>query len=359
MGYIYKITNDINNKIYIGKTEHINPEDRWKEHLNDYKKERCEKRPLYAAMNKYRVEHFHFEVIEETQNDEISCEREQYWIEKLRTYVGFKDCNGYNATLGGDGKSYLNLDEDEVIRYHIEEACYVTKWTAEHFNLSYDTIKEVLTKNNIVYLRQQDVNKMISYIKYGGVLQIDIKTKNIINSFETAQQADEYFCYHSDKIGKICRSQNIIKHYIGGYFFCYGVDYLKYIDKINENDINYKKQNKKQKEKKKNKRYNYELIYSDLLNTKNLVKTIDNLQLNIKSISNIRRMLKKLGYDMSFLKQKKEIIQIDIVTNKIINKFDSITDANIALNKNPYSRNISSCLSGKTKTAYGYIWKYI
>ena len=58
-------------------------------------------------MNKYGVEHFHFSVIEETDD---ACEREMYWIEKLRTYVGYSDCNGYNATLGGEGKCYLNLD---------------------------------------------------------------------------------------------------------------------------------------------------------------------------------------------------------------------------------------------------------
>lgn len=111
MGYIYKITNEINAKIYIGKTEYVNPEKRWKEHLREYKKARCEKRPLYSTMNKHGVEHFRFEVIEETDNPEETCKREQYWINELRTYVWFKDCNGYNATLGGDGKCYLNIDE--------------------------------------------------------------------------------------------------------------------------------------------------------------------------------------------------------------------------------------------------------
>lgn len=33
MGYIYKISNKINSKIYIGKTEEIDPNDRWKQHL--------------------------------------------------------------------------------------------------------------------------------------------------------------------------------------------------------------------------------------------------------------------------------------------------------------------------------------
>ena len=36
-GYIYKITNQINQKIYIGKTVNSIIE-RWKEHLHDYKK---------------------------------------------------------------------------------------------------------------------------------------------------------------------------------------------------------------------------------------------------------------------------------------------------------------------------------
>jgi len=32
MGWIYKITCDINDKIYIGKTEDVDPYDRWKDH---------------------------------------------------------------------------------------------------------------------------------------------------------------------------------------------------------------------------------------------------------------------------------------------------------------------------------------
>ena len=111
MPYIYKITNKINNKIYIGKTSHSSIEERFKEHIRDSRKTRCEKRPLYDAMNKYGVENFSIEQIEQVKNDEIASEREQFWIEKLRTYIGFSDCNGYNATLGGDSKRYYNYTE--------------------------------------------------------------------------------------------------------------------------------------------------------------------------------------------------------------------------------------------------------
>ena len=63
MAYIYKIINDVNDKIYIGKTE-CSIEKRFKEHCKDAFKERNEKRPLYAAMKKYGIDHFHIEEIE-------------------------------------------------------------------------------------------------------------------------------------------------------------------------------------------------------------------------------------------------------------------------------------------------------
>lgn len=102
MAYIYKITNDINGKLYVGKTE-FSIEKRFKEHCSDAFRNRNEKRPLYSAMQKYGIEHFHIELLEETDNPE---EREIYWIETLGS---FKD--GYNATIGGDGRRYINREE--------------------------------------------------------------------------------------------------------------------------------------------------------------------------------------------------------------------------------------------------------
>lgn len=63
MGYIYLITNKINNKKYVGKTTKSIKE-RWEEHLKDSKKEKCEIRPLYRAIRKYGIENFTIEEIE-------------------------------------------------------------------------------------------------------------------------------------------------------------------------------------------------------------------------------------------------------------------------------------------------------
>ena len=101
MAYIYQITNQINGKIYIGKTERTIQE-RWREHCKDYLRERCYDRPLYRAMRKYGLSNFTIELLEETNNPE---EREIFWIEQKGSFK-----HGYNATMGGDGKKYIDYD---------------------------------------------------------------------------------------------------------------------------------------------------------------------------------------------------------------------------------------------------------
>lgn len=102
-GKIYKIYNDINDKLYIGKTLST-IEERFKQHCVDRNRRQYEKRPLYNAMNKYGVEHFYIELIEECDLELLS-QRECYWIEFYDTYH-----NGYNATKGGDGRQLYDYN---------------------------------------------------------------------------------------------------------------------------------------------------------------------------------------------------------------------------------------------------------
>lgn len=74
----------------------VKPSLLYRKDCKDSRKERCEKRPLYDAMNKYGVENFIVEELEYVKDENILSEREVYWIKELETY-------GYNATKGGDG----------------------------------------------------------------------------------------------------------------------------------------------------------------------------------------------------------------------------------------------------------------
>ena len=138
MGYIYCITNLINNKQYVGKTTY-SVERRWKQQCCDYKKLKCANRPLYKAMNKYGIENFKIEVLEQCERNLIS-EREQYWIKYLKTYH-----LGYNATLGGDGS--LIFDELEIIQLYNVHKC--VKTVASILGCCTDTVSAILKSNNI------------------------------------------------------------------------------------------------------------------------------------------------------------------------------------------------------------------
>lgn len=104
MFFIYKITNQVNNKCYIGSSNSDRGmETRWNEHISSSQKKSCcgYNYPLQKAMRKYGIENFVYEIIEDNiQTREKRAEREKYWIIKCNslTNVG----HGYNQTLYTD-----------------------------------------------------------------------------------------------------------------------------------------------------------------------------------------------------------------------------------------------------------------
>lgn len=97
-------------------------------------------------MKKYGIEHFHIELIEETDKPE---EREKFWIEQKRSFK-----TGYNATLGGDGKKYL--DYDLIIATYKQVQSQIE--TARIVGCFDDTVRMVLQQNDIPILSSEEVN---------------------------------------------------------------------------------------------------------------------------------------------------------------------------------------------------------
>lgn len=214
MAYIYQIKNDINDKIYVGKTTLPTIEERFRQHLTDYKKETEKIRPLYRAMNKYGAEHFFVELLEECSFKELE-DKEVYQINKLDTYH-----NGYNATRGGDGKTLY--DYDEIIEKY--ENGLSVKEISKETGACVDIIYNILTTNgfDLVKNAQQKTRKTQGKSCY----QIDIKTQKILNTFETLTDAGRYICGMklsssspvkvASKIGKVCNGERIT-----AYGFCW------------------------------------------------------------------------------------------------------------------------------------------
>lgn len=177
MSYIYKITNQINGKLYIGKTNRTIQE-RFKEHCRDYLKRENEKRPLYSAMKKYGICNFSIELIEECALNEAEI-REKYWIE---FYGSFK--YGYNATLGGDGKAYI--DRDLVIKTYQE--LQTIKSVAKQMSIDEKTIRDILRDNNIIIRQTPEVNKD----KYGITVGMYDKEGKFLRMFASYSEAGQW-----------------------------------------------------------------------------------------------------------------------------------------------------------------------
>lgn len=95
---IYKISNNINNKVYIGCSTDISK--RFKEHRNYVLSPKQYNKTLYKAFRKYGIENFTFSILEECSKDFLSI-REQYYIKLYNSYL-----DGYNETIGGDIGSF-------------------------------------------------------------------------------------------------------------------------------------------------------------------------------------------------------------------------------------------------------------
>ena len=93
MAFIYRATNKINGKFYIGRTSYDKLYKRINSHIWYSKHKKCNI-PFPNALKKYGKENFEWEILEECENKDMGS-REIYWINRLSPK--------YNATLGGDG----------------------------------------------------------------------------------------------------------------------------------------------------------------------------------------------------------------------------------------------------------------
>lgn len=170
MGFIYKVTNNINNKVYIGKTLH-NIEKRFNEHKWEAKTN-AKGRPFHLALNKYGSENFSIEILEEVEFNKLN-EKEIYWISFYNSYIGFPQSNGYNATLGGDGT--IKSDYELIISDYL-----ITKskqQTAKNFNCCVETVRiaceiyGIKTINNSTGRKIQRIDENNNIQEYNSIKQ--------------------------------------------------------------------------------------------------------------------------------------------------------------------------------------------
>ena len=133
---IYKITNLINGKSYIGQSKNITT--RWRRHRTSaYNKNDCSyEYPLYRAIRKYGLENFSFEILEECLVKELD-EKERFYIEKFNSFE-----EGYNQNKGGLTGNHSKLSEENLkeIIFLLQTTDLTNVQIGERFNVSENTV---------------------------------------------------------------------------------------------------------------------------------------------------------------------------------------------------------------------------
>ena len=141
---IYKITNKLNNKSYIGQS--INIQKRWSREKQSafLKNDKCYNTILSQAFRKYGIQNFTFEILEECEPKDLN-QKEQEYILLYNSYT-----NGYNATTGGQGPSNycFKLSQNDIVQIYdllLNHPEISQKTIAIQFNVIEETISEINT----------------------------------------------------------------------------------------------------------------------------------------------------------------------------------------------------------------------
>jgi group I intron endonuclease len=144
MGFIYKITNLVSKKCYIGETKEVSPEKRWQRHIQTIKNNKgCP--ALRDAIKKYGIEKFKFEVLIICFDEDRFIYEKEY-IKKYNSQVP----NGYNILPGGEGGGFLGKTHSEETRKKIGESGKVFREkNPNHFETYREKHTEAMKKVDI------------------------------------------------------------------------------------------------------------------------------------------------------------------------------------------------------------------
>ncbi len=181
-GKIYKITNKLNGKIYVGQTLK-SLEERFQKHCwGTTEKDKYHlNMAIKKAIRKYGKDNFTIELIEEVETDKLD-EREVYWISFYDSYN-----KGYNCTLGGQNgatrKTSLTwIQENEVIEAKF--LGFSSKEISEVYGIDRSTVKNIFNRHNLRMPIKRNLEDRINKEAFIQFLSTNPTCKEIENKFK-------------------------------------------------------------------------------------------------------------------------------------------------------------------------------
>lgn len=183
---VYKITNLVNGKIYVGSA--VNLYNRYKSYKRRVLKDAPRRMVVEKAMVKYGMENFSFEILERLESKDMTITKEQIWLDILQPF----DPIGYNVNKKAESR--LGMTVSDSVK-----------------------IKMSLTRKN--RMESGEIKKVFSK----KVLKINMNTLKIEDEFCSAKDAARSFgTENSTCISQACNKKQLSAK---GFYWCWKRDY--------------------------------------------------------------------------------------------------------------------------------------
>lgn len=166
IGGIYVITNEINQKIYVGQSNNIKR--RIQEHCRSAQPDKYSMKslrdtttPIHRAMQKYGIDNFSINILEECDIKQLD-QKEQFWVEKLNS--NNLDI-GYNLTIGGQKSFSKKGEQHSQAKLSQVQVAQIKKLLIET-DLSYEIIASQfnVSKANICAINRGNIWKDLNEV---------------------------------------------------------------------------------------------------------------------------------------------------------------------------------------------------
>ena len=208
---VYKITNKVNNKVYIGITSK-GISARWKEHI--YSAEHGCPFKLHNAIRKYGKENFSIELIDFCNSWEELTEKEQYYISE---YKSLQDEYGYNMTEGGDG-TFGRCHTEETKEKIRQKA--IGREVTEATRLKLSEAGKIITEAREAYRNSGNIGSS----RRKPVLQYT-KDGKFISEYRGVNEASRLTGIHVTTLSNALKGRNVIGSKVNPYIWVYKEDY--------------------------------------------------------------------------------------------------------------------------------------
>lgn len=212
MKAIYKITNKINNKCYIGQSN--NPMERWRQHKYRAKNGQDKgKSAIHDAIREIGEENFLFEIIGWFEDYN---EKEKHYIQYYNSLVP----NGYNIMLGGEepphryGEEHHNSTYSQKLIDDIIDALLSRKFTQKEIEAKFGVNQQLITSINrgVTHRRPNIEYPIIKTSKYHCSDEVFEQICYLLkNSTCTCAEIGQYFGFSSSTIKAINAGRNHYK----------------------------------------------------------------------------------------------------------------------------------------------------